>query len=146
MSPEVSPLSAAATEKLSALVQRFGGPAHPNEYGFFFDMPGEAGHIEFYAGKNDGGMLALRGIGEAHVAFAWDLMREMSWAILLPVDEAKHVLLTSKPTDDLGMLSELDGEIVVRVAEGPRDVLQAINEPFASWAAWRDKVVGVGPN
>jgi len=138
---EPSPLSEQAAAKLGALVKRYGGPDAPDEHGFFFDMPNGAGHIEFYAGKTEGGMLALRGVSDPHLSFAWDVMREMCWAILVHVHEEKQVLLTSAPADDLGMLAEMDIETIVVVAEGPGDLEKVISEPFESWASWRDQVV-----
>jgi hypothetical protein len=137
---EPAPLSAEAASRLSALVQRHGGPAAPDQHGFFFDLPNGGGHIEFYAGKTEGAMLAMRELSDAQLAFAWDVMREMGWAILAPVDENKQVLLTAKPVDDLGMLSEMECETVVRVAQDASDLNSVISEPFEAWAAWRDQI------
>jgi hypothetical protein len=138
-------LTQEAAAKLGALVARYGGPSEPDEFGYFFDLP-EGGHIEFYAGKHEGAMLALRGMSEIYAAFAWDVMREMGWAILFAVDAEKQMLLTSAPAEDLGMLAELEGEIVVRVIEQPSDLSGAVSDPFESWAAWRDGIVAGGPH
>jgi hypothetical protein len=135
--PSLSPRRAA---KLGELVQRYGGPTTPDEHGFFFDLPDGSGHVEFYAGTREGAMLALRGLSNAHLAFAWDVMREMGWAVLVPVDDEKQLLISPAPADDLGMLSEMETETVVRVADSPLDLEQAITDPFSSWAAWRDQI------
>jgi hypothetical protein len=143
---EPSPLSEEAAAKLNALVKRFGGPVAPNQHGYFFDMPNGGGHIEFYAGKTEGAMLALREFGSSHLEFAWDVMSNMGWALLVPVDEEKQMLLTSAPVDDLGMLAEMEMETLVRVIDGPSDLQNAITEPFETWAAWRDQIVADAPH
>jgi hypothetical protein len=75
--PGDAALSAARKARLGRIVAAYGGPAAPDEHGYF------GGWMEFYAGKREGGMLALRGFGEDAIAFVSQVMREMDWGVFV---------------------------------------------------------------
>ena len=123
---------------LSRVVQSYGGPAAPDEYGYFFNAE-KAGSIELFAGKNDGAMLALRGWGLGKAAFAYDLLVATDWTMLVPDRELKFFAAREIHEAERAALADVEHQFVVLGCAD--DVSRAVEAAFGDWADYRDQVV-----
>src|SRR3990167_10921115 len=116
---------------LGSIVSAHGGPNVPDEHGYFFEN-NDAG-FEFYAGSNEGGMLALRGIQREHLEFIFDVMRKMDWGVLVEGKFLVHRLLNPDEESEIP-----ESECPWILIPTPDDVGRALAGNFEKWSHFRD--------
>jgi len=134
-----APLDPAMARALSEASVEHGGPSAPDKSGYHFDLR-DGGGVEFYAGvAKAGGMLSLRGWGEAEAAFLFDVLDRTGWLAVIPSGEPLPILTVRERVS----ASELVGDLkhVVHVTKSRDDVFRAVECAFGQWADYRDQVV-----
>jgi len=134
-----APLDPATARALSEASVKHGGPSAPDKSGYHFDLR-DGGGVEFYAGVGKaGGMLSLRGWGEAEAAFLFDVLDRTGWLAVIPSGEPLPILTVRERES----ASELVGDLkhVVHVTKSRDDVLRAVERAFGQWADYRNQVV-----
>jgi hypothetical protein len=133
-----APLPPDQAAAVSRVVQAYGGPAAPDEFGYFFESA-KAGPIEFYAGKRSGGMLAVRGWGPGKADFIFDILAATGWSMVVPSDPLVLIAARDLSAEERAELADAEYDFVV-VASGA-DVMRAAEPAFGAWSDYRDQVV-----
>ena len=136
---ENAPLAPEKAAAIGQVMQSYGGPAEPDEFGYFFDSP-KAGNVEFYAGVRNGGMLALRGWGRGTADFVFDILRQTNW-ILLMADDGRTVFIAARALSVHERERLAGGEYEFLLVASGEDILHAAEPFFGAWAGYRDRVV-----
>lgn len=134
-----APLDPEMARALSEVSVKHGGPSAPDESGYHFDLR-DGGGVEFYAGvAKAGGMLSLRGWGEAEAAFLFDVLDRTGWLAVIPSGEPLPILTVRERENATELVGDL--KHVVHVTKSRDDVFRAVEWAFGQWADYRDQVV-----
>jgi hypothetical protein len=123
---------------LSRVVQSWGGPAAPDEFGYFFDSD-VAGPVEFYAGDREGGMLAVRGWCPGLASFAFDVLQATDWTMAISADKLIFVAVRDLTAAEREVLVDAEYDFA-QVVSGA-DLMRAAEPAFGVWRDYRDHVV-----
>jgi hypothetical protein len=132
----LSPEHAAA---LQDVVSSYGGPAAPDDHGYFFESE-KAGSIELYAGRDrPRGMLALRGWSAGKADFVFDLIEKTGWSAAIGSDPMLVMAAHEFSATERDTLNDV--EVDFKRVLGGADVFNAMQSAFDGWTNYRDQIV-----
>lgn len=123
---------------LSRVMMAFGGPAAPDQHGYFFELP-DGGYVEFFFGGTANAMLALRSnVTLDHGRFMFELMKALDWCWFIAGDDEPCLVAARAFAGG----EEPPAPVPVLVLSSPEEILEAIAPGHEAWSGYGDRVVG----